>query len=99
MLLITFNNHLRIKVYKRQNKKCFLCKKVKRLLKSILLHSSRNKSHWSEKRNSWIIDWNDYRWVCRDCISNIDLNLKLHRETKRIIEEKLLSRKSIYGWS
>lgn len=98
MLLITYNNHLRRKAYKRQDKRCSLCKKIKRLLKSVLLCSDRNKSHWSEKRRIWIIDWNDYRWICRDCLEGITFKLRLGNEAKKTVDEQLLSGKSIYGW-
>jgi len=95
MYYLVSNNYLRKKVWERQKKACHFCRHVKRLLQSSVFATTRNKSHWSEKRQIWIIDWSDYRWVCRDCISKTLKLWQLTTKTKQLLTEE---DKSFYGW-
>lgn len=57
---------------------CFICQKKKRLEKSAVFFSDDCKTHFSEKAQRWTIDYNDYVWICRDCMSLSEPRLRLH---------------------
>lgn len=63
------NAHIRIKVWNYRDHICFSCQKKKRLEKSAIFFSDDCKTHFSDKTNRWILDLNDYIWLCRDCMS------------------------------
>jgi hypothetical protein len=99
MVYLAFNSRIRNKARTRQNKQCAICKKIKRLLESLVFFTHRNKSHWSAKRKLWIIDWNDYRWVCRDCAEKVSTVWKVSKDTIKILEEQVIKGQSVYGWN
>ena len=99
MIYLSYNNHIRKKVRLRHGNVCDICHKKKRLLQSILFFTHRNQNHWSNKRNIWIIDWDDYRWVCRDCVIRAGSEWRVCKEAMQIIDDYVLIKKSIYGWS
>lgn len=62
------NIWIRRKVCKYREGICFCCGKEKRLEKSAVFFSDRCNSHFSDKLNRWVYDFNDYVWICRDCM-------------------------------
>lgn len=95
-MLLCRNSHIRRGVCKRNSKVCHRCKKVKRILGSYVFYSPKNWSRWSEKKHYWLTDWNDYRWICRDCIREILDEWEIEPLSRMLIGEALSERKSLY---
>jgi hypothetical protein len=99
MNYISPNSFIRRRSWKKHNKVCDICHKQKRLLGSIVYFSDYNTSHFSLKVLRWIIDWNDYKWVCRDCIAKSTEEWKVDPNSIEKINYYLGIGYSLYGWS
>lgn len=95
-MVLCRNSNTRRKVSKRKLKVCDSCKKIRRLLGSYIFCTSKNWTYWSEKRHLWLIDWNDYRWICRDCIEVVLNEWEIEPVSKLLIGKDLFERRSLY---
>ena len=99
MIHLTPNTFIRRRLWKKNKKVCDICHKQKRLIGSIVYFSDYCKSHWSTKALRWIIDWNNYRWVCRGCVIKSTEEWKVASKSIETINYYLNLGCSPYGWA